>query len=214
MPTLESLLNDIANYEAKHDFENLVKIRNRVVDEFPDTIEAAEAQYKVGLDFLFRARDLNSAVQHFAEAAARKVEFLSDAARTSLGLCYFHQGKTQAAMFELRKIAHSRKITSHSVTALAFMENIFESEGNLEELDRIRKERSAQLEVLITEAIENGDMKSKGFYLFELGLLQADLGDLSASVLTLERAKGLGPDAIGADLFRSVVDALSDLSVD
>ncbi|MEL6546937.1 MAG: hypothetical protein AAFQ82_20085, partial [Myxococcota bacterium] len=62
MADLESLLNDLANLDAQHDLDGLRKVRQQIIDEHPDTEAAVEASYKVGLDHLFRERDLDAAV--------------------------------------------------------------------------------------------------------------------------------------------------------
>ncbi|MEM6734191.1 MAG: tetratricopeptide repeat protein [Myxococcota bacterium] len=209
MADLESLLSDLANLDAKHDLDGLRRVREQIIAEHPDSDAAVEASYKVGLDFLFRERDLPSAIIHFDSAAKRRHPFWSAAARTSLGLCYYHQGRVQKALFELRKVAYPESPTSHSVTALAFIENIAESQGGPEEARRIRKDRIKQLEDLVELHRDSGQAAERGFYLYSLGLALKDQGDRDGAKRILEEAQTLGPDVLGADLFRSVVSALS-----
>ena len=102
MPKLDDLLSDLANFDAQHDLQGLRKTRETIVSEHPDSEAAVEAMYKIGLDHLFRERDLVAAVARFEEASKRKHPFWSAAARTSLGLCYYHQGRGQKALLELR----------------------------------------------------------------------------------------------------------------
>lgn len=210
MATLQSLLQTLAQCDAAHDHEGLRRARERIVAEFPESDEAVEAQYKIGLDLLFRERRLDAAVEHFAEAAKRKQPFWSAAARTSLGLCYYHQRRTQKALFELRKVGYSQSPSVHSVTALAFIENIFETEGKSEEAGRVRKDRVLQLEQVIQASRDNkGDLQERGYHLYQLGLALRDHGEAERAKQALQEAKDLGPEALGADLYRSVVDALS-----
>ncbi|MBI5507444.1 MAG: hypothetical protein HY903_01705 [Deltaproteobacteria bacterium] len=209
MANLESLQNDLANLDAQHDLEGLRKVRQQIVTEHPASDAAVEALYKIGLDLLFRGRDLGAAVEKFEDAAKRKHPFWSAAARTSLGLCLYHQGRTQRALLELRKVAYPETPTHHSVTALTFLEQIYANDGNRDEVKRIRKDRIHQLEQLIAKAREQGATQERGFHLHNLGVALRDHGEDGRAKAVLEEAKELGPDVLGADLYRSVVDLLS-----
>ncbi|MEO1480542.1 MAG: tetratricopeptide repeat protein [Myxococcota bacterium] len=209
MADLESLLNDLANLDAKTDLDGLRRVREQIITEHPESEAAVEAAYKVGLDLLFRERDLDAAVERFDAAAKRKHPFWSAAARTSLGLCYFHQGRTQKALFELRRVAYPDTPTSHSVTALAFIENIADREGGPDEARRVRKDRIKQLEELVEMSRAAHDAHERGFYLYSLGQALKDQGEGDQAKAALEEAQALGPDVLGADLFRSVVSALA-----
>jgi tetratricopeptide (TPR) repeat protein len=206
MSDLESLKQQLVTFDKAHDLDGLRRVRESIVAEFPDSEDAAEALYKIGLDLLFRSRELDKAVDHFAQAAKRKHVFWSNAARTSLGLCYYHQRKNQKALFELRKVAYQEIPTSHTVTALAFIETIFENEGQLDEVKRVRKERITQLEKLVQEA--SSQPKQTGFYLYTLGVALRDDGNKARADETLKRAKAIGEATLGTDLYKSILDAL------
>jgi tetratricopeptide (TPR) repeat protein len=208
MAHLESLLNDLANLDAEHDLEGMRRVREQIVTEFPESDAAVEANYKLGLDMLFRSRDLGGALEKFEVAARAKNPFWSAAARTSLGLCYYHQKRLQKALFELRKVAYPPQPTAHSVTALTFIENIFESEGKPEEVKRVRKDRIGQLEQLVISAREDGRTQERGYHMYSLGLALLDHGEGGRARAVLEEVKAMGPDALGADLYRSVAEAL------
>ncbi len=208
MANLEALLNDLANLDAQHDLEGLRRVREQIVQEHPGSEAAVEALYKIGLDLLFRGRQLGAAVEKFEEAAKRKHPFWSAAARTSLGLCYYHQKRLQKALFELRRVGYPEKATVHSVTALTFVEQIFANEGKPDEVRRVRKDRISQLEALVQEAREGGQPQERGFHLYSLGLALLDHGEEGRARAVLEEAKALGPQVLGADLYRSVVEAL------
>lgn len=208
MAQLEDLLNDLANLDAQHDLDGMRRLREQIVNEHPDTEAAVEALYKIGLDLLFRERNLTDAVAKFEEAGKRKHPFWSNAARTSLGLCYHHQGRTQKALFELRKVAYPEQPTPHSVTALTFIENILESQSAADEVKRTRKDRIAQLEKLVDQSKQHGRAAERGYYLYQLAIAWKDHGDDAQARGLLEEAKSLGPEALGADLFRAVVSAL------
>lgn len=209
MAKLDDLLSDLANFDAQHDLQGLRRTRETIVTEHPDSEAAVEASYKIGLDHLFRERDLVAAVARFEEAAKRKHPFWSSAARTSLGLCYYHQGRGQKALLELRKVAYPETPSSHSVTALGFIETISTDSGQPDEAKRARKDRIKQLELLIDNARSGGQAKERGFYLYTLALALRDQGGDEASVKTLlSEAKDLGPEVLGADLFRAVASSL------
>jgi tetratricopeptide (TPR) repeat protein len=208
MANLESLLNDLANLDAQHDLEGLRRIREAIVEQHPDSEAAVEALYKIGLDLLFRGRQLGAAVEKFEAAAKRKHAYWSAAARTSLGLCYYHQKRLQKALFELRKVGYPEKATVHSVTALTFIEQIFANEGRPDEATRVRKDRISQLEALIQDCREAGMVQERGFHLYCLGLALIDHGEEARARAVLDEAKALGPAGLGADLYRSVLEAL------
>jgi len=208
MADLESLLNDLANLDAQHDLEGMRRVRVQIVEEHPASEAAVEALYKLGLDLLFHERNLAGAVEKFEEAAKRKHPFWSAAARTSMGLCYYHQGRLQKALFELRRVAYPQEPSAHSVTALAFLESIFVQDGQRDEVKRVRKDRISQLETLVAAAREAGQTTERGYYLFMLGLALKDAGEDARAKAVLEDAKGYGPDVLGADLYRSIIDAI------
>jgi len=209
MSDLAALIRSIDQLESANDLDGLRQVREQIVEHHGDSEEAAEAQYKLGLDTLFRRRDVAGALTLFEAAAKRKHPFWSAAARTSMGLCYYHQGRAQKALFELRRVAHPDQPNAHSITALSFMENIFATEGNLEEEKRARATRIEQLERLITANRDTqGDPSERGYFLFQLGIALADVGDAEAAGEALREAKQLGPEKLGAELYRSVVDAL------
>ena len=52
-------------------------------------------------------------------------------------------------------------------------------------------------------------MADRGYYLYLLGLALRDQGEDGRAKAVLEDAKNLGPETLGADLFRSVLEALA-----
>jgi tetratricopeptide (TPR) repeat protein len=210
MADLATLLQQVAQYDAAHDLDGLRRAREQLVEAFPEAEAATEALYKIGLDLLFRERKLEEAVVRFEAASTRKQPFWSAAARTSLGLCYFHQQRTQKALFELRKVAYAKNPSVHSVTALAFIENIFVTQGNADEAGRVRKDRIAQLEqVILANKAVRGDHAERGYHLYQLAMACKDHHEFDRAKQALTEAHALGPDGLGAELYRSVVDALS-----
>ncbi len=207
MAQLDALLSELANFDAQHDLDGLRRVREQIAAEHAASEAAIEALYKIGLDLLFRERKLDEAVTKFEQAAKRKSPFWSEAARTSLGLCYFHQHKVQKALLELRKVGYTETPTAHSVTALTFIETIYESENKTDEVKRVRKDRIAQLERL-AHPHAGGAPGERGYFLFQLGLACRDHGDDQQATLALNEAKTLGPEVLGADLYRAVIAAL------
>jgi tetratricopeptide (TPR) repeat protein len=205
MADLEGLLKELDQQEAAGDLEGLWKTRQVIVANFGNTPEAVEAAYKVGLHYLFHLRDLDQAVTHFQAAAKHKDPYWSLAARTSLGICLFHQGRGQKALFELRRVGFTETPNDHSVTALAFMETIHAVEAQMDELNRVRTERIKQLYVLIEESRPSKD-QTFGQHLFSLATALVDEGDLKAAKACLDEAKELGPDVLGAELYSAVAN--------
>jgi len=208
MADLESLLEQLGECDANNDHEGLRKVREQIVADHPESEQSVEALYKIGLDNLFRKRKLDDAVEIFGVAAKRKHPYWSAAARTSQGICLYHQGKKQKAIFELRKVGNTENPNEHSVTALSFIETIFLNEGNNEEVTRIRKERIIQLEKLIQKARKSGDKAGLGQNLYSYGVALIDSDDVDGANAAFAEAKEMGPDVLGAELFRAVVDAL------
>lgn len=209
MAELQSLLDTVAHLDTLQDFDALRSTREQIVAEHPKSDAAVEAAYKIGLDFLFRARQLDEAVTHFEMAAKSKEPFWSAAARTSLGLCYYHQRRSQKALFELRKVAYAKQISTHSVTALAFIENIFETEGKHDDCVRVRLDRIKQLEQLIeTCRGKPAQAAERGYHLYQLGLALKDNHENERAHATWQEASALGVKTLGEDLFKSIGEAL------
>ena len=210
MEALEALAQKIAHLDAARDFDGLRQTRQQLLHDYPDSDAACEALYKIGLDLLFRQRLLDEAVEHFEQAAKRPQPFWSAAARTSLGLCYFHQQKVQKALFELRKVAYPKAPNVHSVTALAFIENIFVTDNRRDEASRVRRDRIGQLEQLISHSRQTGGSPAeRGYFLYQVATALADHGEKARAKAALEEARALGAEAIGAELARTIDEALA-----
>ena len=154
---LDGLLEERADLSDSGDFDRLRAIREKLIEHHEDSEHAVEAIYRVGLDKLFRERNFPGALEFFEQAAKRKHPYWSAAARPSMGICLYHQGRKQKAILELRKVGFVENPSEHSVASLAFIETIFLNEGEVEDVVRTRKERIKQLEKLIKAAREEGD---------------------------------------------------------
>ena len=204
MADLATLLARLKQLEENSDFDGLRAVRQEIINEYESSEKAAEALYKLGLDSLFRRRNMADASSSFERAAKLKHSFWSEAARTSLGICLYHHGKKQQSLFQLRRVGYADKPTDHSVTALAFIETIFTKEDNLVEVSRVRKTRILQLKKIIDSTKPHGDPAALGHYLYCLGVALMDEGLLEEATPVLVEAKELGADILGADLYRAV----------
>lgn len=208
MVDLDSVLHQLARAEEHGDLDELRRIRTVLVDDYGDQEASIEACYKLGLDLLFRQRDIEAAITRFDAAARRKHPFWSAAARTSLGLCYFHQGRLQRALFELRKVAYSTPPSSNSLTALSLVESIVAEQGSEDDVRAIRRDRIKQLRALVEARGDPEDAGEKGFYLYVLGLALRDHGEPAEARLVFQDVRRLGADVVGASVFSDVTAAL------
>jgi tetratricopeptide (TPR) repeat protein len=204
---LEGLLEELKSLNDSGDFDRLRAIREEIIEHHEDSEHAVEAIYRLGLDRLFRERNFDEALQAFERAAKRKHPYWSAAARTSMGICLYHQGRKQKAILELRKVGFVEAPSEHSVASLAFIETIFLNEGDADDVIRTRKERIKQLEKLINGARDEGDKPVLGYHLYAFGLANLDANEPSVAKEALLEAKQLGPDILGAELFRAVCAA-------
>lgn len=116
--------------------ENIAERYRSLLDEDSTVPVLAEAHYRLGLYALIQQRDIVQATQHFQESAGLKDPFWSQAARTSLAICLYRQGKTQKALLEFRKVGLAETVTVHSVNALLMMGRILRDDGESEESER------------------------------------------------------------------------------
>ena len=203
MTDLETLLSKLSQLDELRDTDGLREVRQEIVAQHPDSEETAEALYKLGLDALFHRRDTAGAIEKFAEASKRKHPFWSQAARTSLGLCYYQQRRLPKALLELRRVGFREEPTPHSVIALSFLEEILTNQGEGEEATRARRERVVQLRKLV-HARENAPASEVAFYLLNLAIALQDSGLNDEAATTLQRAEALGADALDENLLRTL----------
>ena len=102
--------------ETTGDEQEIEKIAERYRSTLTenDSVEVlAEAHYRLGLYELIQRRDIEQATHHFQESAGLKDPYWSLAARTSLAICLYRQGKTQKALFEFRRVGYSDVVNEH-----------------------------------------------------------------------------------------------------
>lgn len=146
---LKDLLRDLTKALEAGDRERIATTRRLIVEGHPETNEAAEASYKLGLDALFFGADLDAAVECFRTASKMKSPAWSAPARVSLGMALFRQGKLQQSIFELRKVGGAKPPTITSAQALAIAAGFLRQSGNKPEAERTRAEAIKLLEQLV-----------------------------------------------------------------
>lgn len=206
MANLAALLVELEAAARDNAIESMRTLRQTIVATHPDSEAAAEARYRLGLDALFFGRDIDRALELFEEAVKSKHPAWAPAARTSMGVCLLHLGRTQKGMFELRKVAFVKEPTMHSATALTLMESFCLQQQLHDELPRVRKERMAQLERL---SGEQTPPKERGQYQVQLGYAYLDAGDKKKGREWLLRAQALGPEVLGADVSATILSGLA-----
>jgi tetratricopeptide (TPR) repeat protein len=139
--SLPDLLKDLDRALAAGDLEALNAVRRTIADGHPETDAGAEAAYKLGLAALFLEGKLDDAGERFRAAAKSKSTAWSPAARTSLGIVLWRQGKPQQAVFELRKVASAKPPTIASAQALGFVVLVHRETNNGPEAERARTEQ-------------------------------------------------------------------------
>lgn len=206
---LEALQRQLAAALHREDWDEARALRQRVVADFPDSAEAAEAAYRLGLDALFFGRDLAAAIALLEDAAKRRHPHWSAAARTSLALCYAQQNRLQKALFELRKVASVKDPGANSVVAAMWMERLLLQDGQAAEAQKARAQRIEQLRTLLAPATHPPlELAERGAYLYQLGCALSDHGEKLEGRRVLEEARALGPQVLGPDVARGVAEAL------
>jgi Tfp pilus assembly protein PilF len=206
MPELDKLLKKLRTAEKKGDLDGLDKVREQIVAEHVDAPEAVEARYKLGLSRLLRHKDAAGAEELFKAAAAATDPLYSAMARISLALMLHAQKKEQKALFELRKVVGSRKPTTQSVLALAFIVTILKDMGS--KPDEVQRARAQQIEHLKAVLDGTEDAVEQASLLVQLGLALFDQRDSAQSKQVLQRVLALG-DAVYNDLRAAAEATLS-----
>ena len=208
-PSLDELTRRLSAVEAEANHAEAYAVRQLIAQDYPTSEAATCARYKMGLDRLFRGRDLAEAAQLFEEAAGDGHAFWSAAARTSLGLCLVRMGRAQKGMLELRKVGFAPEPSQHSAAALGFMEAICLEGGQDEEALRVRKERIRQLEVLVARG-DSAPAGEVGLHLYQLAMALRDQGEMARAREVLAQGIELGATRLGDGLFTMLSEAAAD----
>ena len=204
MESQDAILQKIETCVARRDKDAMQAARAELVELYPESGGASEAWYKLGLHALMVDHDMDRALECFVNSCRRKDSYWSLAARTSMGICMYHQGQVQKSLFELRKVGYVESPNIHSVTALAFIETIESAEGRSHEVKTVRNERIKQLMKLVQAKRRSAD-RELGEFLLSLGKALKCDGHFAEAQSFLEQAKGLGEELLGRALLKSVV---------
>jgi tetratricopeptide (TPR) repeat protein len=205
MASLKDLERDLTRALSGGDLEQIASVRRTIAEGFPDTPAAAEAHYRLGLDQLFRTKDMDAAANHLREAAKSKAMPWSVSARVSLGLIMFRQGKPQQAIFELRRVAGMKPPTIHSAQAAGFVVMALRESGNGAEADRARKQ---QLD-LLNGLTKSKDAETAALAFQMLGMEHKFVGERAKAKEFLTKA--LASPALPPDERKSAETAMEDL---
>ena len=152
MTTLQALTGDLDRALALNDLDAAASVRRSIAQLFPATPAGAEASYKLGLEALFRQRNLDAAAEHFRAATKAKVQQWGVPARVSLGLVLLRQAKPQQAIFELRRVASMEPPTAQTAQAAGLVVVALLDSGKGAEADRARQQHRRILERLSKQA--------------------------------------------------------------
>lgn len=166
MTSLAELNRDLERALQGGDLDQVASVRRAISAQFPDAEEGAEASYKLGLDALFRGRDLEAAAEHLRGAAKAKSARWSHPARLSLGLVLLRQKKPQQAVFELRRVAGLRPPTLLAAQAAGFLEIALREGKQAKEAEKAR----AQLFELLGAVAGGSDAEEAAHAHLLLGL--------------------------------------------
>ncbi len=205
MASLKDLERDLERALKTGDLDQIASVRRTIATGFADTAAGAEARYRLGLDALFRGKNLDEAAEHLREAAKSKAAPWGMAARVSLGLVLLHQGKPQQAVFELRRVAGSKPPNIRSAQAAGFLVLALREMGNRDEAERARK---SQLEILAT-LIKSEDAETAALANHMLGMEHKFVGERAKAKQHLEKA--LASPALPPDERASAQQAMEDL---
>ena len=207
MSEINPLLNELNALAEQGDLDGLRRVREQVVLEHSESEAYAEAAYKLGLDRLFRDRDMAGATEAFQLAIDNKHEVWSKAARTSLGICMYHRGQPQKAFFELRRVGYTETPCDHSLAALAFLEVMHQQDGDNDSADRVRSERIRQLTALVSRD-KSMPSQQLGANLFALAGALREQNETEAATAALTQAHSLGSEMLGSELYEAVVQSM------
>ncbi len=148
MATLDALNGDLERALQVSDYDSVASVRRTIAQLYPETPAGAEASYKLGLDALFRHRNLDAAAEHFRATTRAKVPEWGVPARVSLGLVLLRQGKPQQAVFELRRVASIEPPTPQTAQAAGLVVVALLDNGKASEAERARHQHRRILERL------------------------------------------------------------------
>jgi tetratricopeptide (TPR) repeat protein len=177
--TLEDALAQMQQLESKGDLKGIIKLRAKIAQAFPNTPEAAESLFRLGLYFLFVENQPQAAMQTLEDAVKTKDPNWSKAARVSLASLHLREGKPQKALLELRKALGEKEPPSiHTVSALSIMEAIHEEAEDHGKVRETKEEKVRHLQSLIASSRATEDDGALAFFLLSLAQERLALNDI------------------------------------
>jgi tetratricopeptide (TPR) repeat protein len=192
MTKLQDLERDLERALKSGNLDQVASVRRTIAEGHPDTAAGGEASYKLGLDTLFRKRNADEAAELFRKAIKSKSQWAA-AARISLAIVMLRQGKTQQAMFELRKLASANPPTIAAAYAQGLLVVALRESNQGKDAERIHGEHKKMLAKL-TE-VANGEDQALAHLM--LGLEHKFDGERDLAKTHLEQAirlKALAPE--------------------
>ena len=186
MATLHALSQDLDRALKLSDLEAVASVRRTIAQRFPESPQAAEAHFKLGLDSLFRQHDLDSAAEHLRSAIRTKVPGWAVPARVSLGLVLLKQAKPQQAIFELRRVASLEPPSAQTAQAAGLVVVALQQQGKAPEAERAKQQHRRILERLSAQA--EGVDQAVGEFM--LGMEKKFDGDRAGAKAALTLAVG------------------------
>lgn len=165
------------------------RLREAIIRDRPESPLAAECHFRLGLEALFSRRDLDAAAEHFRAAGRLKHAPWSESARLSLASILMRQGRTQQAIFELRKVVARTPESLLTAQAYGMMTLFLSQSGQTEAADRAQKAHHALLRRLQTDLASAADRASATYLLGEELLL---LGQRAEALAAFESAIASG----------------------
>ncbi|MBI4818178.1 MAG: hypothetical protein HY791_18085 [Deltaproteobacteria bacterium] len=166
MADLEELKKDLARTLKLKDDERVAEVRRTIGDAFPETPAGAVANYKLGLYLLMKLGKVDEAIERFRLVTTHKDKVYGPIARVTMAQLLFKRGKSQQAIFELRKAASASPPTVTSVQAHAFLVIFLTELKKKDEAARAKKDHLAALEALAGR----DDVEASSYGHFMLGL--------------------------------------------
>lgn len=202
MQPVEEHIAAIAAAVTNEDPEAMDVARGALIEAHPESTEATDARYRLGLSRLFRHQDRDGAMALFKDAAQDKSNEIAQEARISLALCLHGKKKRQQAIFELRKLLPAKVTPSmHTATALDFLTLLLreaqppEGSPGMKDLAKVEETRREHLTALADSA---ADPTEKAHWLLRLAAAYADTGerrDIEKARTTLSAVVKMGKRA-------------------
>lgn len=183
MATLSELSGRLERALAAGDLDLVARERAAIAVAFPESEQGAEAAYKLGLDALYRRRDLEAAALQM-RAAAKVKGVYGALARSALGLILLRQGKAQQAIFELRKVASTTPPTIVSASAYGLLVYALRETKQLKEGERARVEHKR----VLAKLTESANAEDAALAHFQLGVEHKFDGDRALAKRHLQAA--------------------------